>query len=292
MPDRLTVFLHIGAHKTATTHLQKLLDRNADRLAAASVRYVGPSTLRPTGLSLRQFLGLEDGSRPGAAESVLRDLAGGADTVILSEENLLGPMFQGDAGQLFPLYPKADLRVERIVRGLAGCDLRLMLSVREPASYLVSAYSQAMLRGRYGRFVDFVAGVAPERIQWSNLVKRLSLIEGPRELILWRYEDYRALLPRLLSEMMPAEAAAALDAPEGIAHQGLSRTAVAVAQAWAEDDPEEAGLAKAAREAFPVGPEHPAYDPWPEAIKAESLAAYEADLAAAARLPGVRLLRP
>ncbi|MCT8159306.1 hypothetical protein [Pseudoruegeria sp. SHC-113] len=292
VPDSLNVFLHIGAHKTATTHFQKLLDRNAERLAAASVRYVGPSTIRPTGLSLRQILGLETGSRPGAALPVLEDLAQGARTVILSEENLLGPMFQGDTAQLFPLYPKADLRVERIVRGLSGCNLRLMLSVREPSSYLVSAYSQAMLRARYGRFVDFVGGAQPEQIQWSNLVRRLSLIKGAQELILWRYEEYGALLPQILGEAIPEGVVAALDHPEGLAHQGLSRTAVAVTQAWAEDEPKDKGLAKRAREAFPVSKAHPGFDPWPDTIKEASRAAYEADIATAAALPGVRLLQP
>ncbi|MEP2781554.1 MAG: hypothetical protein ABJO67_06955 [Pseudoruegeria sp.] len=292
MPDRLKVFLHVGAHKTASTHFQKILENSADALAQAGVRYVGPSFLRSTGLSLRRYLGISERGSARASQAAMEELAGDCRCVFLSEENLLGHMYQGDGSEFVPPYPKADLRIEQIVNGLPNCDVNLLLSVRDPASYFVSTYSQALMRGDYRRFSDFASDVRPEEMEWSNLIRRLRLIPDLNDLFVWRHEDYPAVLPKVFGQISSNVQKPSSLRKNKTVHGGLSRTAVAVALTWAEETPDDSSLGKVARRSFPVGDAHPAYSPWPQEIAEASARAYEDDLNLIADENGITLLRP
>lgn len=267
-----------------------MLDQNTGVLADFGVKFVGPSHVRESGLSLRQYLEVDGGKPTSRSRAILRELADGASTVVLSEENLLGAMYRGDAAQLDPLYSNADLRIENVVKTLRENNVTLMMSLRDPADYLVSTYSQALLRGEYDSFSNFVSGVNPDRIVWSNLVKRLLLIPYLSNMVIWRYEAYRQVLPQILGQFLPPQAIAQIRRPRTIVHGGLSRTAVAVARTWAEEQPENVMLAKKARKAFPVGKEHPKYAPWPFAIQEASSEAYARDWAALSQEKGLTQL--
>lgn len=269
-----------------------MLDQNSDVLTNHGVKFAGPSHMRDSGLSLRQYLQVDGGKPTSRSRAALRELAEGAGTVVLSEENLLGAMFRGDATQLDPLYPTADLRIEGVVKTLRENNVTLMMSLREPADYLVSTYSQALLRGEYDSFSNFVTGVNPDRLIWSNLVKRLLLIPFLSDLVIWRYESYHQVLPQILSQFLPPQAVGQIRRPQTIVHGGLSRTAVAVARTWAEEQPENEMLAKKARKAFPVGEAHPKYAPWPFDLQDASRAAYDRDWESLSREKGLTQLQP
>ena len=89
-----TVVLHLGAHKTATTHLQHSLIAHRIDLWQRGIRTMMPPHLRGGGQSLEALFDLPinrtvTGHAPNPAE-VRAKLIGQAKRFVVSEENLLG----------------------------------------------------------------------------------------------------------------------------------------------------------------------------------------------------------
>lgn len=291
MTRPVNVSLHIGAHKTATTHLQMTLERNATLLRKSSIKFVGPKYLRQEGQSLQKLFqfGAAQPMAPDQARAVLTRLAEGAGRVVFSEENLTGSMYQGDPATLFPIYSDADVRVERFVKTLPDQSVRAFLAIREPSSLLVSTYSQALFRGDYRGFEDFVASVNPARIQWSNLVERLRRVPGLEHLYVWRHEDYPGVSTQLFRRMLRWRTGRLVEVLDRQVHAGLSARAVAQVLAWAAH-PEQEDLGRRARTLYPISDEFPHLSPWPEKLRLQSEAAYHADVVKIAAMEGVSLL--
>src|SRR5687767_14404791 len=120
-------WIHVGAHKTATTHLQYSMALQRDRIAAQGKDYIPLDKVREADLVkiLRR-----KGWRKFLPSSVFRNkwfdaiepLRCGPSTVIISEENFLG----GSKDLLRPdFYPEAETRMA-VLRDIVGTErLRL-----------------------------------------------------------------------------------------------------------------------------------------------------------------------
>ncbi|MGO4914242.1 hypothetical protein [Pseudogemmobacter sp. W21_MBD1_M6] len=292
MKKPIIVSLHLGAHKTATTHLQKSLTENSDLLNTAGVAYFGPSELRAPRQSIQHKFGFAGNKRidPAFAAEALQALAGDCRRVVLSEENYLGPLYGGEGSAGLPLYSAAHLRVEKLVRSLEGHPVSLFLAVRDPASFLVSAYSQGMMSGKYVPFSKFVRRLDPSRIFWSELIERLSGIEGVANTYVWRHEDYPRVAETVLRRLVGWRLGPQIKLSEGRAHVGLSAGAV---DHILNHTGKPAGpkLGRAARRLFPMTDGQSRFQPWrPEAL-ADSRAAYDADLDRLDGIDGVTFFR-
>ena len=186
--------IHIGAHKTATTHLQATLERISEALRQDGVAVATMTQLREATGPLLRRPGLRARLMPRVPGSdlatVLGALGRGADRVVLSEENWIGEAFEGAA---CPPYPDATRRLSRIVQALPGRDVTLYLAVRHPAEFASSVYAEA-LRHHPGK-VDalrmrhyWLAAETP----WSDLIARLQTACPSAAIVVWRYETYRA----------------------------------------------------------------------------------------------------
>lgn len=115
--DKLDINIHIGAHKTASTHLQRLLLRNAARLSAKGCAYFGPNRLRH---DLRLPPLCVD--RPANARVIaplvsdLRNAAARGQKLVVSEENILGTTRADIIARADRLYPDADGQIARFLR--------------------------------------------------------------------------------------------------------------------------------------------------------------------------------
>ena len=88
-----SVAIHIGAHKTATTHMQQSLEASEDRLAAQGVRFYGPKALRKENQSLIDVFNLQvDHHTPKPTRSKaeqLEHMLGDGHRLVLSNENFI-----------------------------------------------------------------------------------------------------------------------------------------------------------------------------------------------------------
>ncbi|MEO0682051.1 MAG: hypothetical protein AAF192_16730, partial [Pseudomonadota bacterium] len=140
--------IHLGAHKTATTHLQGALAARRKDLLRAGVEYVPLHRMRKAQVqSLRKRLDGEGAGRPARRAALIEALLPNGPrraAVALSDENLIGiPMTLLRRG----LYPKAG-RAVRFLSSLAddGAELRLFLATRSLDTLLPSTYAEAARR--------------------------------------------------------------------------------------------------------------------------------------------------
>ncbi|WP_296428350.1 hypothetical protein [Yoonia sp.] len=290
-----TVAIHIGAHKTATSHLQRSLHSHVDALSDAGVRYYGPEHLRLPGRSLPTLFGLKVGratdTQRRAPADQLALLRKGAARLVLSEENYIGGLNSPRGRPVKTRYPQAASRLSALAAGVDCGGLDVFLSIRHPASFLNSAYGQLLLGGRVMPMAQFTQLNPIASVNWLDLVLRIRRAAGVNRLTVWQYEDYQDIFPQIIGGLAGPQNVP-LVAPLGRKiHVGLSAAAVAQVQQGAGAAAVQ-NVAVAARKSLPVTPEHVAFDGFTPAQHDTASQLYKAQIAGIAALNGVTFLRP
>lgn len=282
----LDIVLHLGAHKTATTYLQTLLDRNAEVLRRHRIGLAHPKRLRPIFKAAPSpryttSLGRRIAARAWALEQLIgsaRDL--GRQRLIISEEQLIGSLrfvLQGRG-----LYRDIAREVRAASQALDGQPVRVMFAVRSYDSFYISAWGQ-MLRG--SGYQPFTADVRDQLLEsrrgWPEVLADLmrALPRGS-ELTVWRYERLRKSLPRILSRMLGEAAARAIEPFGGNPLPGPTGAAIeaieALVNARGSTDPDE--IRRMFRE-YGKDQGYAAYDPWTAEEKSGLQRRYRDDIA-------------
>ena len=202
LPPVTTWRIHIGAHKTATTHVQEILALMRPQLVERGIDFVPNHIVRQSGLAKALFArrlatrlpGLRGRAVAGLMAAYLDPLRAATSALVLSEEKLMG-----GSRQVFsePIYPQ----IERIVPMLASlgsrtggrAEVALFLSIRSFDGQMPSAYVQEL------KFAPPIAGgfdnirrrVLARPPSWFDLVRRIRAAAPAVPLRVWRQEDYR-----------------------------------------------------------------------------------------------------
>ena len=292
----MALTIHLGAHKTASTHLQNSLGLMQRQLRAAGVFYADPGILRYPQLPLMPVL-LRDNNPRWYRRRVIHRLAEAREIypeILLSEENLLGGMHRYMTfGRDGAVYPGAQQRVAEAIALAGGGPATLCLAMRDPASFNVSTFGFQVLSGNEMALEQFLRRRDPTDVNWAWLVKRLMTVPGVARIVVWRYEDYRALRPRILARMLPPALAAQVpDIPpvnESLTQPGYDWF---VAQALADSEIDLRILGRDALARFPRADGHAPLRLLSDEDYARSAASYAAQIGRLRRLPGVEFLRP
>ena len=293
----MSLTIHLGAHKTATTHLQRTMRGLLPQLVRAGVHYTDTQHWRGGG-GFRMAVALADGPAGARYRGRLRRrldvIAAEWPAVVISEENILGSLRRdGLMGPENLIYPHAERRLDRLCAMLKRRPATVILAVREPLAFLESAFSMQVQGGHELVFEDYLAGFDPAALSWAGLVERLLSVRGVARVTVWRYEDYPALRPRILAAMAPAAvAAAAPELPPAIV--GLSQAAYDDIRARVAADPG-ADIASLARDAKAAHPRSGGGAPLrlaDAATRARCRSAHDDDLARLAGMARVTLMRP
>lgn len=281
------IALHIGAHKTATTHLQRSLSEQRTKVEAANARFFGPPFFR-TGPGIAELFGLEGAVTAADARAHLTKMAGPAARVVMSEENFIGTMHNRHAKIEMPLYPKASQRLCELADRLAPEGIDVFLGVRNPAAYITSGYCQALIGG-HKVVLDEVKAMNPiTGVDWSDLVRRLRDTAGVRHLTVWQYEDYHALFGQIVTGLIGAPNT--VEPLQSVVHPGLSTEAVArILMRYADGKGRKAAVR--ARDKFPVGPEYASFDAFDDIENAAAAEQYRKQISQIAAMDGVTLLK-
>lgn len=292
----MSLTIHVGAHKTASTHLQQTLRGMIPQMLAAGIHYSDVQHWR--GGVTRLAVALGDGPAPARLRNRLRrrlDVTAATwPEMVISEENILGSLRrEGLMGEAGLIYPEAPRRMARLCAMLRHRPATICLAVREPCAFLTSAFSMQVMGGHELDFDDYLDGFDPAQLSWTDLARRLLAVRGVARLVVWRYEDYAAIRPRILSRILPqALADRAPDPPAAIV--GLSPQAYREIRDQARRHPEadRPGIARDAKSRFPRSTGQQRLDLTDAATAARCRTAYDADVADLARLPRATLLRP
>lgn len=192
--------IHIGAHKTATTHLQDILELRRGVLASQGIDYPTRDMLR----SVRFAKSVRTGSTfyklrdrwPFRQLSQWWDLhriqsAKHLPVLLISEELLLG-LCNGLIDPIF--YPEASARMQKLREMVKGAPTTLFLSIRNPANIIPSGYSQCLRSG--ARTIPSIAEIRQRSLanppSWTDLVRRVRKGFPEAQLIVWTFEEYIA----------------------------------------------------------------------------------------------------
>lgn len=279
----------IGAHKTASTHLQRSVTRSKAALAQTGVAAIGPV---PIGADLLPLADLLRGRTDPdllrlAAEGFLQREAKDLPRALLMNENILGAslaprmLLQDDR-----LYKFAPGRLKRLLQLFPDHELSVGIAIRAPSSFLISAWQEDMKGHAFGPFRDYLGNIDPGALSWLALIKRLRQAAGDIPFFVWRYEDYPAVAPQVLGHCL-GDSAGAVHLLEGTANPGFSAAALdhlADLGAVTKDNTIEA------LRRFPKGPDYPAFTPWSESELQAASARYAQDCDDLTDLDGVTLI--
>lgn len=291
----MTVSIHLGAHKTATTHLQQSVRRIEQDLLRADRIFLGPDSLREEPLDLRALLNKPDSmpKRAQMARDLLRSLRDEHSALTLSDELILGGlrrevMLSGEGS----FYCDAALRLGNLLDLLGTRDVDLFLALRAPASFVTSVHGELIRQGGTGTLQDYLGDFDAATARWLPLVQRILSVQGQGRLIVWRFEDTADVRDRLLTRMFGADLAAIVPNPPPV-RVGLSAAAyqhlAQAGRAASQDDRR--------RQADMALRQHPQRAPeqrlrlLDDAVHERSIATYQDDCARIAALPQVDFLR-
>ncbi len=295
MPPKLpSVALHIGAHKTATSHLQKVLYNNRAYLSEEGIRCYGPGYLRQKGRSLADLFGMSwsEGAAPKRnPQDQLHFLTKGRTRLVFTEENFVGTLSDKYGRISLPIYPNGVARVTELVAAWGSVKPRVFLAVRNPATYMASAYSQGLLEGAHIGPRTFRARNDWRKVDWVEYVTGLRDIDGIGKIFVWRQEDYDRCHRLILRRLLRWKVGPKVQTVKGRVNPGLSAAAVRQTLQWAQDG-ETGKLAGKARRRFPVNEDNKPFSLYAPPTLAAAQDIYDVQMAQIEVLDGVTVLHP
>lgn len=289
-----TIAFHIGAHKTATTHLQASLRRSSGQLSEAGVEYYGPGYFRRPGRTIPSLFGLNAAIDPIRKQKSPKDqlhvMRKGSRRLILSEENFIGVL---NSPRRFPIkqrYPYADGRISDLIARLEK-KVDIFLGIRNPVTFLNSAYCQLLMSGRVMPVARFQELNPLESVDWLNLVKRIRALPGVDMLVVWRYEDYCSVFSSICAHLIGDERQIIVRPIKRVVHPSLSSPAVEeILRRHSSQQVKSPSLSTG--KLFPVEEGHPPFDGFSRDVHHTIDEVYRSQVISIAVTPGVTLLTP
>ncbi|MEM7723058.1 MAG: hypothetical protein AAF376_11845 [Pseudomonadota bacterium] len=201
----MNVFLHVGAHRTATTTLQRMMGQSNATLAQAGIGYWGPKRTR--GGLFQGLIGQSDAVMPWhvnrAAKRVRLNLRKSVDEgricQVISEENALGSMRESLDGAY--LYPDAGARVARVAAGMRDHPLTIGLAIRSYDAWWASVLAFRLTRGGPLPRRGFCERLITQTRRWRHVIADLAQAMPDVRLAVWTHEDYGARPDALITRL-------------------------------------------------------------------------------------------
>ncbi|PCJ09506.1 MAG: hypothetical protein COB16_04425 [Rhodobacteraceae bacterium] len=208
----MNVFLHIGAHRCATTSFQEYLRQNVEALNALNIGFWGPRRTRG---------GLFSGILPGPAAAKGRDpqrraggrvqlhltrsLELGLDHLLITDENMMGTMRENL--RLGELYCGVGERMARFAQAFDGRVTDVMVNLRSLEAYWASALAYGVSRGHRVPGAMMLDRLVANRRSWRDVLTDVACaVPGAR---IWAlpFETFggrpEAQLAAMIGQQMP-----------------------------------------------------------------------------------------
>ena len=176
--------IHVGAHKTGSSLIQKFLRDNRAALAGNGLHYISRSDMNHLagwGKVLRE--------KPELLRDRLAEVdAQKYDAAIASHENIMGrPFSEKHPG----LYPEAPKNFEALGKILEGYDYRVVIYIRPQADFVESYYLQSLHEGGTKTFSEWTANLAIDSLSWKPVVDGMHRAFGEDRVVVRDFLDIR-----------------------------------------------------------------------------------------------------
>lgn len=204
---------HLGAHKTASSLLQRNLVENLDELRAQGVFYVNaelPWAIKRQRNIIRQ-LHTPEAEPPGLPRRLNRRIAkaakqAGARIILQSDSASLGPaMHEAFAnGVTNPgFYPQAEQCLHTLTVDRPPEDVRFLLYSRTPETYLTSLYSEMIREGWSNVDIDtFCQSLDLASLDFDTLKTRIKGMRPEFHVVMRQYERIKLGADTFISAFM------------------------------------------------------------------------------------------
>ena len=233
--------IHLGAHKTATTHLQETLTAVRSELAAQGVDYIPNQLVRRRKLAQTLWQRRPIARLPivgtahmrDAIEAAVAPLRIGPEVVVLSEENIVGVPEHILA---VPFYPQVGVNVARLASLASRAEVMFFLSIRSYDTLLPSAYVETLKHappppGGFRRCAG--AAARPSRRAGSTSCRGSAPRRRRSPCGFWRQEDYRANAREIMEAVCGCSLGPLPEISDPTWTRSPSASAIAAAEAFA-----------------------------------------------------------
>lgn len=163
----MKVVLHLGVHKTATTHFQSRLFNSKKKLEESGVCYFG---LDETRALITSRIGSDDDLYKSIVPKVK-----GCKKLLISDENIIG----GTEKIHSPLiYPDVEPRLKFLLNAIPVELDSVHITIRDPESYLISRYSEYLRHYGFMSVLKYFDEFDIKNFSWMPLVNKIEEVTG------------------------------------------------------------------------------------------------------------------
>jgi hypothetical protein len=163
--------LHVGAHKTGTTLVQKALQTNREAFAGCGYDVLVRNEYENLTQGYHSRWRRKAGSLGNVTKAfeMVRDAAT-HDGLVISHEDLLASVHSFRTG---PLYAPADSILRIAHKVLEPERTTVLLYVRRQDRFVESSYLQTVRMGSTKSFAEFMKPVTTDNLRWDSLVEKI-----------------------------------------------------------------------------------------------------------------------
>lgn len=161
--------LHLGVHKTATTHFQSRLYNSIPQLSEKGIGYLDLDQTRKY-LTSKIFgkIKLEGG---------LKNVFEQNHKLIISDENIIGGTDRVISEKIYPdAEPRLSFLLENLPLGVEGVHI----TIRDPESYLISRYCEYLRHYRFMSVIEYFDSFDLKYFSWLPLLQSIEAAVGKK----------------------------------------------------------------------------------------------------------------
>ena len=193
----MTIKLYIGAHKTATTHIQSVLEYNQKNLKQHNIKLSTPNELRKSWLG--NFLNLCHIKERSHIEDLRKELPL-SGIWILSDENFAGTPYEFKVSNQ-GMYPNVEQRLKCLKELFPTAKIELFFALRSYETFYRSTYLEVVRNRGYIPFEEYYSEEQFKHNSWLNVIKMFTSVISEENITLWCYEDIKIVMPTIINAM-------------------------------------------------------------------------------------------
>jgi len=180
MNTKKKIFIHVGAHKTGSSSIQKSLDRYKYFNLRHGVCYISMTSIFNKFTFLQEEdLGLIKFTR-NYLDSQINQYKK-INNFVISSENIFG-----DAKNS---YSNLQLMVNSLGKIFRGYDVRIVIYIRRQDLFVESLYTHLVERGYSKNFNSFLTNLTPDAFEWDKCVNYFEKVFGNGNIIVKNFDE-------------------------------------------------------------------------------------------------------
>ena len=230
------IFLHLGAHKTATTFIQENLAASRKALKQQNCKVVWLGRDHPKVDDAFRDLRTGESENKKNAKLVERFFARLREIpldVFFTSERPIGQLNLLASNGV--LYPNIAENMRRLKEGFEGREITVGFAVRNLADFIESSYTFLVGRGATTSFADYLSSIHTDRLSWTPVIEELASTFDEKNLRIWKYEDFKKSPLASLRKIIEAAGLDVSKLPPAVtdpANVSIPRQTIPIALEW------------------------------------------------------------